>query len=224
MRMRDLGGCMFLLVLCVIFSASSAQRGPKLFQGKLSTTAKPKQNNKKFGSNLKDYEDYEDYYDYYDYYYDEDPLPSGPTRRPAPAAKSLKPLRFPEPEYDYYEEEPLPSGPTREPPLPSGPTRRPGQARTFSPKPRNTDSSALNQFLNLPLLTTQRPRKLKVAKSNSRKTLLEQLGPFHQHFIAPPKLNAGVLPLAFESSLPLNRFPPFNKPATANRGDTEMRR
>ena len=81
-------------VLVIIFSASSAQRGPKLFQGKLSTTVKPEQNNKKFGSNLKhyeDYKDYEDYYDYYDYYYD-DPLPSGPTRRPA---KSQKQLRFP---------------------------------------------------------------------------------------------------------------------------------
>jgi hypothetical protein len=94
-------------------------------------------------------------------------------------------------EYDYYEDEPLPSGPTREAPLPSGPTRRPGQARTFSPKPRNRDSPALNQFLNLPLLTTQRPRKLNVAKSNPRKSLLAQLGPLHQHFIAPPKLNAG---------------------------------
>ena len=85
----------YFQVLCVIFSASSAQRSPKRFQVKLRTTAKPEQNDKKFGSNLKDYEDYEDYYDYYDYYYDEDPLPSGPTRRPAPAAKSLKPLGFP---------------------------------------------------------------------------------------------------------------------------------
>ena len=97
-----------------------------------------------------------------------------------------------EPDYDYYEEDPLPSGPTREPPLPSGPTRRPGQARRFSPKLRKTISPALNQFLNLPLLTTQRPKKLKVAKINPRKQLLEQLGPFHEHFIAPPKLNAGT--------------------------------
>ena len=127
-------------------------------------------------------------------------------------------------EYEYYEDEPLPSGPTREAPLPSGPTRRPGQARTFSPKPRNTDSSALNQFLNLPLLTTQRPRKLKVAKNITRKQLLEQLGPFHGHFIAPPKLNAGksnLVSLIFEYFC--NRFPPFNTPATVNRGDSDMR-
>ena len=80
-------------VLFVLFSASSAQRGPKRFQGKLSTTVKPEQRNKKFGSNSKEYEDYEDYYDYYDYYYD-DPLPSGPTRRPVTTAKSQKQLRF----------------------------------------------------------------------------------------------------------------------------------
>ena len=73
----------------MIFSTSSAQRGPKRFQGKLSTTAKPQQNPIKFGSNLKEYEDY---YDYYDYYYDDVPLPSGPTRRPAIALKSKKPL------------------------------------------------------------------------------------------------------------------------------------
>ena len=77
----------------MIFSASSAQRGPKLFQGKLGTTVKPEQNDQKIGSNLKDYEDY---YDYYDDYYDEEPLPSGPTRRPpATEVKSQKQLRFP---------------------------------------------------------------------------------------------------------------------------------
>ena len=34
----------------------------------------------------------------------------------------------------------------------------------------------------------------------------------------------GALPLAFESSLPLNRFPPFNNPGPADKGDTDMRR
>jgi hypothetical protein len=101
-------------------------------------------------------------------------------------------------EYEYFEEDPLPSGPTREAHLPSGPTRRPGQAKRFSPKPRNRDSPALSQFLNLPLLTTQRPIQLKVSKTDLRKTLLEQLGPFHEHFIAPPTLNAGKYNLAFE--------------------------
>ena len=141
----------------MIFSASSAQRGPKLFLGKLSTAAKPQQNNKFVGSNLKEYEDYEDHYDYYDYYFGELPLPSGPTRRPALADKSQKPV-----------EEPLPAGPNRELPIPSVPTRRPGHEETFLPKFRNT-SPALNQFLNLPLLTTKRPNKIKVPEGIPRK-------------------------------------------------------
>ena len=33
--------------------------------------------------------------------------------------------------------------------------------------------------------------KLKLAKNIPRKDLLEQLTPFHKHFIAPPKSNAG---------------------------------
>merc|ERR1712066_1003082 len=69
---------------------------------------------------------------------------------------------YPDYEDDYYyyeDEEPLPSGPTHEPPLPSGPTRRPGQP-TSAPSRRPTAPPvhpALNQFLALPLLTTQRP-------------------------------------------------------------------
>ena len=84
----------YLQVLCVIF-ANSAQRDPKRIQGKLGTSAKPQENNKKFQSNLKEHEDYKEYFDYYEYYYDEDPLPSGPTRRPPAAAKGQKQLRFP---------------------------------------------------------------------------------------------------------------------------------
>jgi len=213
-----------LLMLIMILSIE-AQRFSK------SSTIKPNRNvnarklkfpeakQVKSSSNIPDYAEYEDYYDYY---YDEEPLPSGPTRRPS-SAKAQKPLRFPV-EYEYYEDEPLPSGPTREPPLPSGPTRRPGQARPAPPKARNTVSPALNQFLNLPFLTTQKPKKLKATKRNQRKNVIDKLGPFHEHFIAPPKLNAGALPLAFESSLPLNRFPPFNNPVGENRGDEDMKR
>jgi len=208
MRGVHLALAMVLLIISVVDAA------PMQFQGKLSTQRKAGRNAKSIradrGESDDDYEDY-----YYDYYYDEEPLPSGPTRRPNTSE---------EPEYDDYEgDEPLPSGPTREPSLPSGPTRRPGQAKSFAPKLRKKNSPALNQFLNLPFLTTQRPRKLKPTKRISRKKLLEQLGPFQQHFIAPPKVNAGALPLAFESNLPLNRFPPFNTPASANRGDMEMR-
>ena len=73
--------------------SASAQRGSKRVQGKLDTIVKPQQNDKKIGSstNIKDYEDYGDYYDFYD---EEDPLPSGPTRRPALADMRQKPSRF----------------------------------------------------------------------------------------------------------------------------------
>ena len=77
----------------VVFSAGNAQRAPKQFQGTLDTIVKPQANIKKLepSSNLAEYEDF---YDYYDYYYDQDPLPSGPTRQPALADKRQKPGRF----------------------------------------------------------------------------------------------------------------------------------
>merc|ERR1712061_10862 len=206
------GGYTTTLVLNVIIATIAAQKAPKLFQGKLSITPKSNRNAKTIEAlpKQKEPEYYDDYY-YYDYYYD-DPLPSGPTRRPAVDTQQQKQGRLQESEYDYYEEEPLPAGPTSEPPLPSGPTRRPGQPITFKPKPRNSLSPALNQFLNLPLLTTAKPRSLKTSKKVPKKRLLEKFGPFHQHFIAPPRINAGALPLAHESNIPLNRFPPFNNP------------
>merc|ERR1712226_659465 len=157
--------------------------------------------------------------EYYDY---EEPLPQGPTRRP-PQLEKDKSFIFPDEEYDYYyeEEAPLPQGPTRELPLPSGPTRRPGQPTTLNPKQVKPLSPALSQFLNLPLLTTtQTPRRLVQPKSQDSKTVLKQFGPFESHFIAPPVVNAGALPLAVSNNLPL--FPPFNKPtATAEGGDRD---
>ena len=130
-------------------------------------------------------EDFEDYYDY------EEPLPQGPTR-PPPSSISKKVTFSPDTDYpeedyyDYYEEEELPQGPTREPPLPSGPTRRPGQATSLSPG----RARPLSQVLSLPLLTTKRPRKLKLPKKNNVQ-VLEEFGPFQSHFIAPPTINAG---------------------------------
>jgi len=147
-------------------------------------------------------EDFEDYYDY------EEPLPQGPTR-PPPSSSSRK-VTFPpdteEDYYDYYEEE--------EPPLPSGPTRRPGQATSLGPGRVRPLSPALSQVLSLPLLTTKRPRKLKLPKKNNVQ-VLEEFGPFQSHFIAPPTINAGALPLAVSEDLPL--FPPFNKPSKAEK-------
>merc|ERR1712226_1794022 len=113
--------------------------------------------------------------EYYDY---EEPLPQGPTRRPPPVGLGSNKVRFPEEEeydyyYDYEEEEPLPQGPTREPPLPSGPTRRPGQPTTSDPHKVRAASPAV---LQLPLLTTKRPRRVK--PSRNPKTALEEFGPF----------------------------------------------
>jgi len=139
--------------------------------------------------------------------------------------------------YYYYDEEPLPSGPTQEPPLPSGPTRRPGQP-TPAPFRRPTAPPvhpALNQFLNLPLLTTQSPRSTRKNPRQQQLTRLDlgqkpgngpvrvhssldildqtslfsSMDPHQEQFIPPPRLNAGALPLAFESDLPLSQFPPF---------------
>jgi len=161
---------------------------------------------------LPDYED--DYYYYYD-----DPLPSGPTRRPPDTIR-------PDEEYYYYQEEdPLPAGPTREPPLPSGPTRRPGQPTTHTPGFRGptTISPALNQWLNLPLLTTARPftgRRTKKKNNNldivHQTKLFASKDPNQEQFIAPPKVNAGALPLSFNPDLAANQFPPFLKQVEDN--------
>merc|ERR1712029_124052 len=74
--------------------------------------------------------------------------------------------------------------------------------------PVPTLSPALSQVLSLPLLTTKKPRKLRIPKKNVQKNVIDEFGPFEGHFIAPPQLNAGALPLATNEDLPL--FPPFN--------------
>ena len=157
----------------------------------------------------------QDFQDYYDYDYEE-PLPQGPTRPPA----RKKPVEYPEEDYYYYEDE-LPQGPTKEPPLPSGPTRRPGQPTTLHPSKQSTTvNPALSQFLSLPLLTTQRPpRKLRLPAEEKPLDILEEFGGFEEHFIAPPQLNAGALPLAVNDNLPL--FPPFNKPRKVEEASEE---
>ena len=147
-----------------------------------------------------------------------------PARAPGWQAESVKPISVLEgEEYDYYyqEEAPLPQGPTRELPLPSGPTRRPGQPTTLNPDQVKPLSPALSQFLNLPLLTTtERPRRPKLTQPQSHsKSVLKEFGPFESHFIAPPVVNAGALPLAVSNNLPL--FPPFNKPTNTAEGDRE---
>ena len=62
----------------------------------------------------------------------------------------------------------------------------------------------------MPLLTTKRPRKLRLPDTEAQREVIQEFGPFEEHFIAPPQINAGALPLALNEDLPL--FPPFNKP------------
>lgn len=146
----------------------------------------------------------EDYY----YYEEEEPLPSGPTRRPSS-------IIIPEEDYYFYQDEdPLPSGPTREPPLPSGPTRRPGQPTTHSPRFQGpTISPALNQWLNLPLLTTVRPSTGRQSRKKNnivdKTKIFASQDPNQEQFILPPKVNAGALPLSLNQDLSANQFPPF---------------
>merc|ERR1712014_229246 len=116
---RSLGNLGSILVGLVLFKIVDAQREPKRFQGRLGVTNSATNTGKKF----------KDYDDFYDYYYDDEPLPSGPTRRPEISQNSLKLA-----DKDYLEEQPMPS----------------------SPRQRNTLSPALNQALNLPILTTRR--------------------------------------------------------------------
>ena len=67
-----------------------------------------------------------------------------------------------------------------------------------------------NSIPSLPLLTTKRPRKLRLPDTEAQREVIQEFGPFEEHFIAPPQINAGALPLALNEDLPL--FPPFNKP------------
>jgi len=152
-------------------------------------------------------------FDYDDY---EDPLPSGPTRIP-----------------------PLPSGPTRRPGQPTrqtGPglgvprdvfnslplltTQRPGSTAT----PRANVNFLLDPpsaqpeepTFQLPTLDGSRRNGLLVSGSLDildQTSLFTKMDPHQEQFIKAPRLNAGALPLAVESSLPLGRFPPFNNPA-----------
>ena len=75
----------------IISLSSNVHTSPMQFKSKLAAMRKTDRNAKDIGGNLRD--DYTDYY-YYDYYYDEEPLPSGPTRRPDTAGKWRKPLRY----------------------------------------------------------------------------------------------------------------------------------
>lgn len=156
---------------------------------------------------------------------DDPPLPSGPTRRPGKPRSQGSTIDLDDP--------PLPSGPTRrpgkprpqgrprdldDPPLPSGPTRRPGQRRPgqqAKSRPRPVVNTGV-------ILTTSSPRRPKQQPGRRRKPsggVLDKTKVFlrldlnQEHIIKAPLVNAGVLPLAFESPSPLDldRFPPLNK-------------
>merc|ERR1711994_636840 len=159
--------------------------------------------------------------------FDDPPLPSGPTRRPGKPNALRRPVNLDDP--------PLPLGPTRRPgkpkplrrpidlddiPLPSGPTRRPGQPTPGKAKSRpSRPRPVVNPGV---LLTTPTPRRPKQRPERKRKPpggVLNKTKVFlrldlnQEHIIKAPIVNAGVLPLAFESPSPLDldRFPPLNK-------------
>ena len=79
-----------------------------------------------------------------------------------------------------------------------------------TPCTRQPSLTLFYSLLSLPLLTTKRPRKLRLPDTEAQREVIQEFGPFEEHFIAPPQINAGALPLALNEDLPL--FPPFNKP------------
>ena len=137
-------------------------------------------------------------------------------------------LMFAEEEYDYYYEDTLPRaqpGSLPCPPDPPGDRARPprrgragrGQQHcsrssggSETPCTRQPSLTLLYSLPSLPLLTTKRPRKLRLPDTEAQREVIQEFGPFEEHFIAPPQINAGALPLALNEDLPL--FPPFNKP------------
>jgi len=155
-------------------------------------------------------------YDYnydYDYDYDEPPLPSGPTREP-----------------------PLPSGPTRRPGQPT--TQPPLPAAGV---PREVFNRLPLLTTKRPITVTPRPNvnfRLSPPKNRGQEPnfelprrgpgggllvtsdldildqtkLFTNMDPNQEQFIKAPIRNAGALPLAFESTLPVGRFPPLNNP------------
>merc|ERR1712014_504719 len=91
------------------------------------------------------------------------------------------------------------------------PVPRPAPADNATPptKPAETNERPGKQ-INL----GQRPGKGPVRVHSSldivdQTALFTSMDPHQEQFIPPPRLNAGALPLAFESDLPLSQFPPF---------------
>jgi len=162
--------------------------------------------------------------------YDDEPLPSGPTRvsstliddyddEPLPSG----PTRIPD----------LPSGPTRRPGQPTPRTDVPsiGIPRdVFSslpllttPRPSTeTPRSNVNFLLSPPRGQRFRPDPDFTPPSQhgvfvtsdldvlDQTKLFTNMDPNQEQFIKAPLLNAGALPLAFQSNIPLNLYPPFN--------------
>jgi len=163
---------------------------------------------------------------------DEDPLPSGPTRSPSFSESKELPLPA-----GPTRNAPLPAGPTRRP----GQGKRPSAGRgtvaptvpqavfdrlpfITTPRPRSTATPRANVNFRLPPPASrhefepefQLPRRNSLVSAHL--DILDQtqrfvkMDPNQEQFIKAPTLNAGALPLAAASSLPLNRFPPFNDP------------
>lgn len=152
---------------------------------------------------------FQDDYDDYEY----DPLPSGPTRIPD-----------------------LPSGPTRRPGQPTPRTDLPSigiprdvfqalpllttpKPSTLSPRnnvnfllsPPRGDRARIEPDFQLPRINPQSgffvTSDLDILDQTK---LFTNMDPNQEQFIKAPILNAGALPLAFQSNIPLNQYPPFN--------------
>ncbi|XP_023344773.1 histone-lysine N-methyltransferase SETD1A [Eurytemora carolleeae] len=142
--------------------------------------------------------------------HDDEPLPSGPTRIPdLPSGPTRRPGQ-PTPRTDVpsigIPRDVFSSLPLLTTPRPSTETPRsnvnfllsPPRGQRFRPDPDFTPPSQHGVFVTSDLDILDQTK------------LFTNMDPNQEQFIKAPLLNAGALPLAFQSNIPLNLYPPFN--------------
>lgn len=142
--------------------------------------------------------------------YDDEPLPSGPTRIPdLPSGPTRRPGQ-PTPRTDVpsigIPRDVFSSLPLLTTPRPSTETPRsnvnfllsPPRGQRFRSEPDFTPPSHNSVFVTSDLDILDQTK------------LFTNMDPNQEQFIKAPILNAGALPLAFQSNIPLNLYPPFN--------------